>query len=159
MIYSKRIWTEKSTNKATYKYTTLSITKGLIYKVEFYFPCGSAGLLAVAVFDSAYCVWPSNIGEWITGDDLLISFDDLYLKEQPPFEFTIVTANHDTAYKHQVAVRIGLVSKEIYQARFLPNKSWDYFANMLKELEREKETRLIAQRAAILETPFSWLKE
>lgn len=137
----------------------LHITRGLVFKIEFYFPCGSAGLMGVAVFEGSYCIWPSNIGHFITGDDLLISFDDLYLKEQPPYQFEIYIYNLDDTYNHALDVRIGLVSKEAYQARFLPNKSWEYFAAMLSELEQEKAKQVAIQKAKLIETPFEWLKE
>lgn len=158
MIYSKIISVPISRPLTNPGKCSFRITKGLIYKIELQFPCGSAGLMGVAIFDSAYSVWPSNIGEFFTGDDIVISFDDLYLKEQPPYHFDIYAYNLDDTYKHRFSVRIGLVSKEAYQARFLPNKSWEYFADMLKGLEREKEIRAIAQRTKIIEAPFEWIK-
>ena len=157
MIYSKHIVTPADTKLTALKSTVLRITKGLVFKVEFYFPCGSAGLMGVAVFDGAFSVWPSNIGEFITGDDLLISFDDLYLKEQAPYQFNIYTYNLDTVHNHALDIRIGFVSKEAYQARFLPNKSWEYFAGMLSELEQQRAEFAAIQKAKILETPFEWL--
>lgn len=159
MIYSKHIITPLNPVENVIVKNSLRITKGLVFKVEIYFPCGSAGLLGVSIFDSAFSIWPSNIGEFFTGDDILISFDDLYLKEQPPFKFDIYTYNNDTANDHVLDVRIGLVSKEAYQARFLPNKSWDYFARMLREIEQEQAEQAAIQRAKIIETPFDWLKE
>lgn len=137
----------------------LRITKGLVYKVEVQFPYGSAGLSGIAIFDGAFSVWPSNIGEFFTGDNVVISFEDLYLKEQPPYHFDIYAYNLDDTHKHKVFVRVGLVSKEAYQARFLPHKTWDYFADMLKALEDKKQEQAILQREKIIETPFSWLKE
>lgn len=157
MIYSAQITTVKNTAKTSLKRTRLSITRGLVYKVEFYFPRGSAGLMGVVVFDGSYSVWPSTLGEFFTGDDVIISFDDMYLKEAAPFHFNIYTYNLDDTYDHIIHVRIGLVSKEVYLARFLPTKSWKYFAEMLSKVQQEQQAEAEQQRSSILETPFAGL--
>lgn len=89
MIYTANITTPGFVPGMDLKKTVLHVTKGLVYKVEFYFPAGSAGLMGVAVFDGLYQVWPSSVGEYFVGEDQLISFDDMYLKESAPFEFQI----------------------------------------------------------------------
>lgn len=157
MIYSKYVWSLPDRPITNPKRNELRITKGLVYKVEVQFPCGSAGLMGVAIFDGAFSVWPSNIGQFFRGDDVVISFEDLYLKEQPPYHFDIYIYNSDTIHSHGASVRVGLVSKEAYQARFLPNKSWEYFADMLSKLEQERAEQAAIQKAKIIETPFEWL--
>lgn len=138
--------------------TPLLVTKGLVYKVELYFPRGSAGLLGVAIFDGFFSVWPSNAGEFFTGDDELISFDDLYLKEAAPFQLDIYTYNYDDTYPHSVDVRVGLVSKEAYQARFLPSIAWGDFAEMMSRLLAEQAEKQAVQKEKIAEGDFKWLE-
>lgn len=157
MIYSAGITTLKKPDWGKIKHTVLSVTKGLVYKVEFYFPSGSSGLMGVAVFDGLFQCWPSTVGEFFAGDDTVISFDDLYLKEAAPYQFDIYTYNDDDAHDHLVAVRLGLVSKEVFLARFLPTKGYDYLMELIAKLAAEQAEQAALQKELIAETPFEWL--
>lgn len=158
MIYTANITTEKSPATPPHKKTTIHVTKGLVYKVEFYFPTGSAGLMGVAVFDGLFQVWPSSVGEFFIGEDQVISFDDLYLKETAPFEFQCYTYNTDDTYPHSVSVRIGLVSREVYLARFLPTRGHDYLTGLLEEMKSERDKQMNWQQKLLPETPFQWMR-
>jgi len=157
MIYTANITTLKDTAKTALKKTTVHVTKGLVYKVEFYFPSGSAGLMGVAVFDGLFQVWPSNIGEFFIGEDQLIAFDDLYLKESAPFEFQCYTYNTDDTHGHFVSVRIGLVSSEVFLARFLPTKGHDYLLKLRKQMAAERADLYRLQKERRLDTSFEWM--
>jgi len=146
MIYSVNITTLADRKKDNLLRTTIRVTKGLVYKVEFYFPPGSAGLMGVAVFDGLYQAWPSNVGEFFTTDDETISFDDLFLKGAAPFTFQCYTYNLDTKNKHMVGVRIGMVSDEAFMARFLPGKSRLYFEKLRKRMLTERAEEAAEQR-------------
>lgn len=159
MIYSKNISTPKDTAATALKRTNVVVTKGLVYKVEFYFPSGSAGLMGVAVFDGLYQIWPSTVGEFFVGEGQVISFDDMYLKENPPYSFQIFTYNTDDTHAHMVAVRIGLVSKDVFLARFLPTKGEQFLSELIKNMTAEKEVQLRVQREVLPMTPAKWLTE
>jgi len=145
MIYSASITTPANTVLTNLKRTIINVTKGLVYKVEFYFPAGSAGLMGVAVFDGLYQVWPSTVGEFFKTDDETISFDDLFLKDAAPFTLQCYTYNLDTVYPHLVSVRVGLVSDDAFMARFLPNKSRAFFEKLRTGMLAERAERAIAQ--------------
>lgn len=157
MIYTANITTPKDTKLSALKKTTIHVTKGLVYKVEFYFPPGSAGLMGVAVFDGLYQVWPSSVGEFFVGGDQKIEFDDMYYKEAEPFEFQCYSYNIDDTYEHMVSVRIGLVLKDVFQARYLPTKSGEVFMQVLAQMEIEREELAKWQRKMLPETPFEWM--
>lgn len=157
MIYTANITTVKNTPQTALKKTSINVTKGLVYKVEFYFPRGSAGLMGVAVFDGLFQVWPSSVGEFFVGADVLVSFDDLYLKEAAPYELQAYSYNTDDIYDHAVGVRIGLVSSEVFLARFLPTKGHDYLVQLLQQMADERAEQAALQRELITETPFEWL--
>lgn len=158
MIYAANITTEIDLYpKTSPKKTVMKVTRGLVYKVEFYFAYGSAGLAGVAVFDGLYQVWPSSIGVFFLGDAQLISFDDLYLKDTAPYELQVYTYNEDTLYPHSIGVRIGLVSSDAFQTRFLPHRGYDYFTRLIAQLQEEKAEQAKAQREVIEETAFEWL--
>jgi len=157
MIYLANITTPKNTAITALQKTVLRVTKGLVYKVEFHFPSGSAGLMGVAVFDGLYQVWPSSIGQFFVSDNETIRFDDLYLKENPPFEFQIYTYNLDDTYGHVFDLRVGLVSSDTFIARFLPFKGYEYFTTLLEDLRAQREEVEAMQKEQAAETPFEWL--
>lgn len=157
MIYTANITTPKDTAKSAPLKTTVRVTKGLVYKVEFFFPAGSAGLMGVAVFDGLYQIWPSDVGEFFVGEDQVISFDDMFLKESAPYEFQCYSFNLDDTYEHFVSVRIGLVLKEVFMARFLPMKSHELFIDVLGMMAAERDEIARLQRERMPATPFKWM--
>lgn len=158
MVYTANITTAKTIYPRTSPlHTALRVTKGLVYKVEFDFPPGSAGLLGCAIFDGSFQLWPSNVGQWFTGDSIVIGFDDVYLKESAPYQFHIYTYNDDDTYEHLVNVRIGLVSKDIFIARFLPSMAYKDFAESLLQIQREQTVTAEQQQLETVENPFPWL--
>ena len=155
MIYSKYILTPITDYVIQPLQTVLIVTSGLVYKVEVDFPPGPSGLLKLQIFDGGHQVWPSTPGEYFVTDGYCISFDDTFLKLVAPFQFDIYTWNEDTVHAHGVTVRIGMVSSEIYMARFLPTYGY-------KELRRviAEETALQEEaKQALIEQPFSWIEE
>lgn len=157
MIYTANITTAVNTSVVALQKTVIRVTKGLVYKVEFNFPPGSSGLMGVAVFDGLYQVWPSSVGEFFIGDDVTIAFDDMYLKGSAPFEFQAYTYNVDDTYEHFVAVRIGLVSSDMFMARFMPTRGRERFVILRERMERDREERARAQRLELPETAFAFL--
>jgi len=143
MIYSKYISTEITTYATIPLQTVLKVTKGLVYKVEIDFPPGPTGLLKVQIYDGGHQVWPC------------ISFDDTLLKLIAPFQFDIYTWNEDTKHAHGVAIRIGMVSSDLYMARFLPTFGYKELRKVIAEETALQEK----EREAVIATPFSWIEE
>ena len=154
MIYTANITTVKDTPRTSPKKTPLHVTKGLVYKVEFYFPSGSAGLMGVAVFDGLFQVWPSTLDQFFTGDGVVFGFDDVYLKEVEPYQFDVHTYNEDDTYGHSVTVHIGLVSKDIFMARFLPHMTYKYFEELLGKMAAVQAAAAAAQKQERARTPY-----
>ena len=154
MIYSAETDTPKNTAKDDPKRTALKVTRGLVYRVEIQFPRGCAGLACCSVYDGGYSVWPSHPGDWFWGNANTIAFNDTYLKLVEPYEFNVLSYNLDDAYKHGILVRIGMVSHEVFMARFLPSYSWKYYKKMLDEMREEEERR----RAEAAGAPLGWIE-
>ena len=154
MIYSKYISTEIETYATKPLQTVLKVTRGLVYKIEIDFPPGPTGLLKVQIFDGGHQVWPSTPGEYFITDGYCISFDDTLLKLVAPFQFDIYTWNEDEKHAHGVTIRIGMVSSELYMARFLPTFGYKELRRVIaEEAALQEEARM-----AIIETPFPWLQ-
>lgn len=158
MIYTANITTPANTAQTNLLRTRMHVTKGLVFKVEFYFPPGSAGLMGVAVFDGLYQVWPSTVGDFFVSDDETISFDDMYLKEAAPYELQCYSYNEDDTHNHFMAVRVGLVSSEVFLARFMPTRGRQQFVKIRRQMETEREARALEQKLKIRETAFAFMQ-
>lgn len=155
MIYQKHISTIITTYAVTPLQSVLKVTKGLVYKVEVDFPPGPRGTLKVQIYDGGHQVWPSTGGEYFQADGYCISFDDTFLKLAAPFQFDIYTWNIAEDYPHAVTVRIGMVSSDLYIARFLPSYGYEELKRLMAEAQDLQE----AEREALIESPFPWLAE
>lgn len=156
MIYQACVVTDISTPAESPKETPLYVTKGLVYKVELFFPPGSCGYLGVSIWDGGYQVWPATNNQWFRGAQVLLSYEDLYLKEVAPYEFRVKTYNEDDSYVHEVYVRICMVSKEAYRARFLPTETWESFRLMLESVAEEQRSARERERERVLSEMELW---
>lgn len=138
MIYQSSITIGTAVSSTDPTITRLALTKGLIYRVEVEWAPPGTGLAGAAIFDGGAQIWPSIRGEWFIDDGHLLGFDDLYLKEVAPFELQIKTYNTDTEFTHLVMIRVGLVSKEAFMARFMPTTAWEKFEETLARLREEQ---------------------
>jgi len=154
MVYTKDIITPANTSKSQMIRSVIPITPGLVYRFELEFPTGPCGLLYVSVWDGGYQVWPSTPGEWFHSDGIAIGFDDCYWKDQPPYEFQIYTFNLDEDWEHWCQLRIGMVTKEEFIARFLPSYAYREALELLEKIREEQESR----RRAVIERGLSWVR-
>jgi len=147
MIYVKTITTNLNTSKDNPLETVMTITKGLIFMIEVEFPAGCSGLVHIQILDGGYQLFPATPGEYLRGDNANVRYDDTYLKMSAPYVFKIITYNEDTVYNHTVQIRIGIASTEAFMARYLPNITWDKFAETLAQAQEQQQTQ-IAQTVA-----------
>ncbi len=152
MIYAYDITTPANTAQSTPVRTPLKVTKGLVYQVEIEFPPGPLGLCHVSIFDGGYQVWPSNPDFDFHGDNGMIVFPDTYLKLAEPYEFTAITWNEDDTYDHQIHIRMGMASDEVFMARYLPSLGYDKLLEVLQLAQSEQE----AQREGLIAAPIPW---
>ena len=150
MIYSYDITTPVGVTQSAPMRTRLKVTKGLVYRVEIEFPPGPLSLLHVALFDGGFQLWPTNPDYDFHGDNGFISFEETYLKSNYPYEFVAQTWNEDDTWDHTITIRLGMVSEEVYMARFLPTVSYDKMLEVLAQLEAKQE----AERKAIIAEPL-----
>ena len=115
--------------------------------------------MGVAVFDGLFQVWPSTVGEFFIGESQIISFDDMYLKESAPYSLQAYTYNTDDTHEHTVSVRIGMVSRDVFLARFMPTRGHDYLGELIKKMQAEKEAQARVQREVLPMKPEQWLAE
>jgi len=154
MVYTLDITTPKDiyTPKNPMR-TFFPVTRGIVYAIEVEFPPGPLGNLYVGIFDGSFQVWPSSLGQWFHSDNHTIRFDDTYSKQAKPYEFHVYTYNTGNLYPHWCQVRIGMVSKDEFIARYLPAKSFEDMLIALRKMEQEEYARSTALEGA----PFPWL--
>lgn len=154
MIYAKDITTPKNTPASAPVITPLILTRGLIYKVEVEFPPGPSGYLHCFMLHGSHQFCPIPDGETFRSDSAVIDFEDTYPMQTEPFRINIHTYNLDDTYDHWLQVRIGVVSKEVFMARYLPTYSYREFRKVLAT-----EAAVAAgEKRKVLENPLSWLR-
>lgn len=139
MVFSVSITTSNGTAKAKADSNVLKVAKGLAYRFEVEFPPGCSGLQHVQIFDGLYQVYPTSQQDSFHSDARVIGFDDCYLKQSAPYEFTIKTWNLDETHDHTVQVRIGMASSEAFMSRFMPSISWEKFQEVLSKAAIKQE--------------------
>lgn len=139
MVYTATITSPLGKTESTKSRSVIKITKGLVYQWELYFPPGSSGLLHIRILDGSYCLLPSTPSESFVGDNIKFTYEDLYLKQTEPFELNIDHWNEDEAFNHTFYFHVGLVSKDVYKARYMPTIQYEIFSKWILELSAAQE--------------------
>ena len=148
MIYGGTILTPMNTPATAPLKSIFYCTAGMIYVVKIYFPPGSSGLLHAQICDADFQIFPTTIGQSFSGDNLSLSFDETYDKNNPPYELIIKSWNIDTDYDHELSVYIGFVSRDDYIQRFVGSTA---VADILKGMSADELTKGINRRSRIAE--------
>lgn len=151
MIYTKTITSTKGGSAANPTQDRMAVTKGLLYQFDLYLPPGSSGLLKVAVADGGYPLYPSEPGEWLFGDNTLISFPDRYFIQTPDQYLTIWHYNEDDTYDHVFQIRIGQVLAEAFIASFLPGYGQQDTAEVIQEILAAQEQQKGQLQSALID--------
>lgn len=89
--------------------TTMLLTSGRIKKVEIYFPWGCAGLVGLQIIRNTWQLAPITRGQWLKGNDLLLSHTYDYDLNVEPYELIIKSYNLDDTYQHNPFVIIEII--------------------------------------------------
>lgn len=139
MIFGESIITPSSTLVTDPLLTTIELTKGLIYKFEFDFPPGSAGLLHCYLKYHETQIIPIKIGETLYGDNRLISFGEKMMMDVEPYEIVVVSYNNDTSYDHTLQIRIGLTTDVNFIMGYMPVTQMEVMKSMIDSMIRLQE--------------------
>lgn len=152
MIYGGVISTPKNTAASAPQVTVFSVTEGIVYHLKVSFPPGPSGLLHVQVWDAAYLVFPTGLGESFVGDDELFQFDVLYAKKADPFIILVKTWNLDDTYAHEVSVWLSMETADEFKARYLPMMQTNALVTQIGEQELAQSAARRQKLAAFMET-------
>jgi hypothetical protein len=95
------------------------------------------------------------MGEWFSGDNERISFDESFYLSADPNILHIHTYNESDGLEHSVYMRIGLVSKREYIARYLPSVAYLIYREQMAEVYgTEDKEDIPSLEDALSELPF-----
>jgi hypothetical protein len=114
MQFTYPIRVEKNTPIVTPERLQAKLSVGIIKEVSVYFPWGCAGLVGVRILHYEHQLYPTNLDEWLTGNEILVKFEDEYLILEGPNEFKLEAYNEDNFYPHTPIVSFNVLRGGMY---------------------------------------------
>jgi hypothetical protein len=111
MLYSFDFTIPANTTEASPTVSYEKLIIGEIKKVIMQIPAGHSGLTHIKVFDGETQLYPANNQKDITGDDIIIEFDENY-KLESPSTLKFIGWNDDTLYSHSIYTHIVIFPKK-----------------------------------------------
>lgn len=112
MNYELRLSVPKNTPKTAPVEDTLTVHPGVVKEVNILFPSRCAQLAHVQIIRSLQNLWPPYDDMSFTGDGEVVDWEEEYLLDDPPFDFTIRAWNLDDTYPHTVTIRMNVIPLE-----------------------------------------------
>ncbi len=109
MIYKVDVAIDANTSIKDATNTTIKLTKGRIKKIEVYFPWGCAGLVGIQIIRKTWQLAPLTRGEWLKGNNLLLSHGYDYDLNTAPYQLVIKAYNLDDTFNHTPFVIIEII--------------------------------------------------
>ena len=91
----------------------ITLTRGLITRVEVGFPRGCCGLVRVQVHDKGWQIVPWTPGESLAWDGYVYQHDMQYPMVAEPYEVTVRTWSEDDVYTHRIYVGICMIEGDV----------------------------------------------
>lgn len=114
MQFSYPVEVEPNTAKSDPERLQIKLSVGILQKVSIYFPWGCAGLVGVRILHYEHQLYPTNLDEWRTGDNVFIPFESEYLILEGAGEFKIEVYNLDDYYTHIPIVGFNVLRGGMY---------------------------------------------
>ena len=114
-LFAQTIPANTSKNKPIEK--ELILDYGLINGIILTIPAGVYGLAGLRLFKGTAQFFPANIGIWVTGDNMSLSYTTGLEMYEPPYEIKVQYYNEDTNYDHTLTLQFlyntNIVSRPI----------------------------------------------
>lgn len=108
-LYTKKLTVPLNTLEASPASATLTLEAGRLIRLSVKFAPGCHGLVEIRIKYGATQIYPYNTGEWVTGDDEIVSSGYDLAIATSPYALTIEGASPGSVYAHSVLVRAELV--------------------------------------------------
>lgn len=76
------------------------LNRGRLVYCAVYFPWGCAGYARIRILHYEHQLYPTNLDEWLAGNEILVEFECAYDIEQGHTEFKVEGWNEDDFYTH-----------------------------------------------------------
>jgi len=117
VLFSFKVQAPANTPSTAPQWQRLPLDAGVIRKVVIQIPHGHAGLAHLRVFRGSSQVIPANEDEDLSGDGLILEFDEEWIPLlQPPYELLAEAWNEDDTYDHTFYLHLQLIRREEYLA-------------------------------------------
>ena len=90
----------------------LTLSYGVITKVQVVIPCGHKGLAHLQLLYHESQLYPLSRGEDYHGDDATVEFEDMFPMYVEPYELKAVGWNTSTKFKHAFLVSLNVQRPE-----------------------------------------------
>ncbi len=107
MIYTIEATIPANTTIISFVDTNMILTKGRIKRISVYFPWGCAGLVGIQIIRRTYQLMPLTRGEWLTGNELLLTYNYNYDLGVEPYQLVIRCYNLDDTYQHTLYINLS----------------------------------------------------
>lgn len=108
MIYRTSLTIPALTADTAPETKVLPLMRGVVERFSLILPPGCYGLVGVQVFYHEFQIFPLTKGEWFTGDDVEVEFDEEVEIGERPYEIEVRGYNSDDYYEHEVFVLLRL---------------------------------------------------
>jgi len=113
MFFVWDITVTADTKATSPKTQILKLSAGVITKIEIKFARGCHGMVGVRLKHHEFQLVPLTKGEWVTGDDESVAFDEYFELKTTPYALKFEGCSPNTLYNHTLTVRITVLPKAV----------------------------------------------
>lgn len=114
MQFTYPVEVEPDTAESDPERLQIKLCIGVLRKVGVYFPWGCAGLVGVRILHYEHQLYPTNLDEWFTGNEIFIEFESEYMILEGPNEFKVEAYSEDDFYTHTPVVGFNVLRGGLY---------------------------------------------
>lgn len=113
MYYDFAVLVETKHKADSPKEEILTLTKGVIHRVEVEFPAGCRGQVYLKLLHREHQVWPTNPQGAFNGEGYTVPIDEHYKLTSEPYTLKAVAWGVDCGYEHTLTVRVGILPESV----------------------------------------------
>jgi len=113
MYYDFAVLVETKHKVDSPKEQILTLTKGVIHRLEFEFPAGCRGQVYLKLLDREHQVWPTNTDQAFNGEGYTVPIDEYYELGSEPYALKAVAWGVSCSWPHTITVRVGILPEEV----------------------------------------------
>lgn len=101
-----------NTKEANKRTTRVRLPKGVLVKVDINFPFGCTGLAHAKLLRGTQQLFPAQADLDYAADGETINFPQLYVIDDAPVHWSLVTWNLDETFDHKITARLTIIPRK-----------------------------------------------